>query len=126
MCQMQKAAKTRCSNTLTESQYWSMIRSHLRQLSLRWIPRSEHLIDVRKTNTGQYDKRIKFIYQCEQCTLWFPRKMVEADHRVECGSLRSAADVPGFIERLLVEKDGWRCLCKACHQSRTRASRRKK
>ncbi len=121
-----KAPKTRASGTLTESAFWSMIRSHLRRLSLRWRPRNEYLISVRKPNDGSQDKRTKFIYRCELCNSWFARKDVEIDHKVECGSLKCADDVGSFIERLLVEAHGYRLLCKGCHQGHTNESRRNK
>ncbi len=117
--------KPRCSGTLTEAQFWSMIRSHLRRLSMRWLPRNEYLLSIRERYTGS-NKRLKYVYPCSNCSERFARKDVEADHIRECGSLRCGADLQGFIERLLVEKEGWRCLCKPCHKIRTNESRRKK
>ncbi len=113
--------KNRCSGLLTESAFWSMIRSHLRRLSLRWKPRNEYITSVRKPYKGP-DKRLKWLYQCEQCHEWFARKEVEADHKVEAGSLKCSEDVGPFIDRLLVEVDGWRILCRPCHKERTRMS----
>ncbi len=117
--------KPRCSGTLTESQFWSMIRSHLRRLTLRWKPRNDYLLSIRTKYTGS-NKRLKYVYTCDHCRNDFPRKEVEADHILECGSLRNSGDLKGFIERLLVEIDGWRCLCKPCHKKRTAESRRAK
>ncbi len=54
------------------------------------------------------------------------RKNIQADHVIECGSLRSFEDLPGFVERLLCEVDGLRLLCEMCHQERTNEERRKR
>lgn len=116
--------KVRCSGTLTESQFWGMIRSHLRRLTLRWKPRNEHMESIRLP--APEPGRLKWVYPCSNCNGLFPRKEVEADHIVECGSLRGGSDLEVFILKLLVEKDGWRCLCKPCHKERTAASRKNK
>ena len=113
--------RTHCSNTLTESGFFGLIRSALRRLSIRWKPRSDYLLSVRrpKKNGG----RSKWEYQCELCLGWFIRAHVEADHRVSCGSLKSFNDIGPFVERLLCEIDGWRVVCKPCHHERTQGER---
>lgn len=59
-------------------------------------------------------------YRCAKCGGDFPRKEVEIDHIVECGSLRSFDDLPGFVQRLFVEKEGFAILCKEnCHHRKT-------
>ncbi len=110
-----------CSHTMTESGFFGMIRSALRRLSVRWKPRTEHLISVRreKTNGG----RSKWEYPCEVCLKWFIRAHVEVDHKVPCGTLRSFDDVGPFVKKLLCEKDGFRVVCKQCHNQITQAWR---
>lgn len=52
------------------------------------------------------------------CGNWFPEKEVQVDHIEECGTLKTFLDASGFLERMLCEKEGMRCVCKACHLSR--------
>lgn len=111
-----------CSGTMTRAGFFGMIRSALRRLSIRWKPRNEYLISVRrpKINGG----RSKFEYQCESCAGWFIRASIEVDHKVPCGSLKDFEDIGPFVKRLLCEKDGFRILCKTCHVKHTNEGRK--
>lgn len=109
------------SGTLSSAGFFGMIRSALRRLSIRWKPRSEYLMEVRRPCTGR--GRSKFEYQCQSCKRWFIRAHIEVDHIVPCGSLRSFDDIGSFVQRLLCEKDGFRALCKECHLEKTNGSR---
>lgn len=113
---------TRASESLTEAQFFSWIRSSLRRLSLRWKPRIEVLKDNRRPYTGE-SKRTKWEYSCADCKKWFLMKDIEVDHVVPAGSLKSFNDIGPFVERLLCEKDGYQVLCKVCHLKRTNESR---
>lgn len=115
---MARPPKSRNMGTMTEAAFWSMLRSHLRRLSLRWKPRAECLKRARRTYKGP-NKRQKWEYQCCICKAWYSGKEVEADHIVSCGSLKSFEDLAVFTERLLVEVDGWQCICKTCHNVKT-------
>lgn len=112
------------SGTMTESQFFGMIRSALRRLSIRWRPRNDYLNSIRrpKENGG----RSKFEYPCTICKEWFIRAHIEVDHLIECGSLKSFDDIGPFVKRLLCEKEGFRCLCKSCHKIITNEQRKKK
>lgn len=110
----EKVPRTRASGTMTESAFWSWIRSALRQKTRWWKP----IADVKKASRRAYNgnnKRQKFEYQCVICKEWFPDKQVEADHIVPAGSLKSSDDLKGFVERLFCEAEGLRVLCKDCH-----------
>jgi hypothetical protein len=114
---MAKSVKTRNNGTMTEAAYFSWIRSGLRRLSTYWKPKNEAMLSARKPVTG---KRHKHEYLCASCGGWFKRSEVEADHIVEAGSLKCYNDLPTFVERLFVEKDGYQCLCKPCHLKKTK------
>ncbi len=121
--------KTRNHGRMSEAAFFGWIRSALRRLSIRWAPRSEYL----KANRRQIldlsrraPTRNRWEYQCELCSKWHYRKEVECDHIIECGSLKKFNDLPGFCERLFVEIDGWRILCKGCHQVKTNEARHEK
>jgi Zn finger protein HypA/HybF involved in hydrogenase expression len=66
------------------------------------------------------NKRQKFEYQCNTCKRWFPDKKINVDHIIPAGSLQSAGDLPGFVERLFCEKDNLQVLCSSCHDKKTK------
>lgn len=110
--------KSRCAGTMTESGFWSFIRSALRQKSRFWKPITECKMKARRAYKGP-SKRQKFEYQCNSCKAWFPEKQINVDHIVPAGSLNSSKDLPGFVERLFVEVEGLQVLCSICHDKKT-------
>lgn len=117
-----KVERTRNSKTMTESAFWSFIRSALRQKSRWWKPITECKQKARRPYKGP-NKRQKFEYQCKSCEQWFPDKKVNVDHIVPAGTLRTAADLPGFVERLFCEIDGLQVLCSTCHDKKTKSEK---
>lgn len=109
-----RVPKTRNAGSMTESEYWGMIRSSLRNKSRFWKPRTECLKDARRPSQST-NKRIKWEFQCNRCKQWFPQKSVEVHHQEEAGSLTCANDLPLFVERLFTET-GWECICIECHK----------
>ncbi len=114
-----KVVRTRNAGTMTESAFWSFIRSALRQKSRWWKPITQCKLKARRPYKGS-NKRQKFEYQCNNCKEWFPDKRVNVDHITPAGTLRSAADLPGFVERLFCEIDGLQVLCSKCHDEKTK------
>jgi 5-methylcytosine-specific restriction endonuclease McrA len=112
------APKTRNSGTMTESAFWSFIRSALRQKSRWWKPIAECKANAKRVYKGP-NKRQKFEYQCNHCSKWFPDKQINVDHIVPAGTLRNANDLPAFVERLFVEAEGLQVLCQGCHNIKT-------
>lgn len=111
-----RVPRTRNNATMTESQFFSWIRSNLRRMTMYWKPIAECKKQARKSVTG---KRHKYEYKCAQCTGWFTDKEIDVDHIVEAGSLRSFNDLPGFAERLFVDAHQLAVLCKQCHHHKT-------
>lgn len=109
---------TRCSNTLTESEFISLFIQALRQLTLRWAPRSEAWIRARKEVK---EGRTKFKGQCASCKGWFARKDIEIDHINPIGNISKA--IMEFADKVLPEANGWQCLCNECHSSKTHRSK---
>jgi hypothetical protein len=109
------------SGTLTSAGFFGMIRSALRRLSIRWKPRNDYLLSVRRPKVG--GGRSKWEYECQICKSWFIRAHIEVDHILACGSLKSFDDIGPFVQRLLCEKDGFRALCKGCHNQITQKER---
>jgi 5-methylcytosine-specific restriction endonuclease McrA len=116
--------KTRNAGTMTESAFWSFIRSALRQKSRWWKPITECKMKARRAYKGPL-KRQKFEYQCNNCKNWFPEKKINVDHIVGAGSLNCAADLPGFVERLFCEQDNLQVLCTECHDKKTKLEKEK-
>lgn len=107
------------------AKFWGFIRSALRSKMSRWPPKIEAKKQARKKYKGE-SKRQQWEYQCAICENWFADKETEMDHIIEAGSLKDYKDLPGFVERLFVGINGWRCLCKSCHKKITQEQRERK
>lgn len=117
-----RVAKTRNNGTMTESAFWSFIRSALRNKSRWWKPITECKQQARRPYTGP-NKRLKFEYQCNQCKGWYPEKQINVDHIIPAGTLTCSTDLAGFIERLFCEQENLQVLCETCHNKKTKAER---
>ena len=116
--------KTRNAGTMSESAFWGFIRSALRQKSRWWKPITECKAKARRAYTGPL-KRQKYEYQCNSCKKWYPEKQINVDHICPAGSLNSAQDLPGFVERLFCEVDNLQVLCTECHDRKTQLEKQK-
>ena len=114
-----KVPRPRNAGTMTESAFWSFIRSALRQKSRWWKPILQAKLAARRAYKGP-NKRQKFEYQCATCNTWLPEKKINVDHIRPAGSLNCAADLPGFVERLFCEIDNLQVLCEKCHDVKTK------
>jgi 5-methylcytosine-specific restriction endonuclease McrA len=114
-----KVERTRNNGTMTESMFWSFIRSGLRQKSRWWKPITQCKLNSKRAYKGPL-KRQKFEYQCAHCEKWFPEKKINVDHIQPAGSLNCANDLPGFVERLFCEVDNLQVLCEKCHDVKTK------
>ena len=116
--------KPRCDGTMTESAFWSFIRSALRNKSRWWKPITTCKQKSKRAYKGP-NKRQKFEYQCNKCKEWFADKNIQVDHKIPAGSLNCAQDLPGFVERLFCEVDGLQILCSTCHNIKTQKEKKK-
>ena len=119
-----RVPKTRNAGTMTESAFWSFIRSALRQKSRWWKPITECKMKARRPYKGP-NKRQKFEYLCNSCKRWFPDKQINVDHIVGAGSLNCGQDLPGFVDRLFCEQDNLQVLCTTCHDHKTKLEKQK-
>ena len=111
--------KTRNSGTITESAYFSKIRSALRNGFRYWKPMQDALNNASRPSQSE-NKKLKKEYQCNKCKKWFKRADVQIDHIEECGSLLSYDDIVPFLKRLTVEDvNAYQILCKQHHKEKT-------
>ena len=126
---VKRKATTVCSRngeTMTESQYFSKIRSILRSGFRYWKP-MQLALEAASRPSQSLNKRIKKEYHCNHCKKWYKRADVEIDHKIECGSLSTYEDIVPFIQRLTKENiDAYQILCKPCHKLKTDAFRQLK
>ena len=114
-----KKLKPRNAGTLTESAFWSLIRSSLRNTSRWWKPIALAKKKAKRPYKGP-NSRQRFEYQCNICKNYFSEKFINVDHIIPVGSLTCKEDLPGFVERLFVEVDKLQCLCNVCHDQKTK------
>jgi len=119
-----RVPKTRNNGTMTESAFWTFIRSALRNKSRYWKPITQAKMNARRPYSGP-NKRQKFEYQCNTCKKWYAEKDINVDHICPAGTLKSAQDLSGFIERLFCEIDNLQVLCEKCHDLKTKSEREK-
>ena len=118
-----RAPRTRNAGTMTEAEYWSMIRSALRNKSRWWKPIAVCKQKAKRKYNGP-NKRQKFEYQCNHCKNWFPEKQINVDHINPAGTLRCNEDLPGFVDRLFCEVDDLQVLCSTCHNKKTKQEKK--
>jgi 5-methylcytosine-specific restriction endonuclease McrA len=115
----QLVPRTHNAGTMTESAFWSFIRSALRQKSRWWKPISIAKQKAKRAYKGK-NKRQKFEYKCAGCGNYFPDKEVNVDHIIPAGKLNSYEDLPEFVRKLFCEEDNLQVLCKKCHDIKTK------
>ncbi len=89
---------------------------------MRWPPIYDCLNKAKREYVGP-NKRQKFEYLCNVCGKYHPKKETSVDHIIPTGTLRSFADLPGFVERLFCGVDGLQTICTNCHQKKTAEER---
>lgn len=108
------------AGTMTESQFFSKIRSILRNGFRYWKPAQVALNMASRPSQNKDNKRLKKEFKCAKCLKWFKRSDVEIDHIIECGSLKSYNDIVPFLKRLTPEEHNrFQVLCKKCHKIKT-------
>lgn len=109
-----KVEKPFNSGTMSNAAFFGWLRSRLRKLSQMWKPIQEVKKAARIPYVGE-NKRRKFSYICGHCEKAVSDKECAVHHKTPAGSLKSFQDLPGFCERLFVEKELLILLCDDCH-----------
>lgn len=109
-----KVVKTRNNASMTESAFFGWLRSRLRRLSIYWKPIQQVKQEAKVPYIGPNNRR-KFSYVCGHCGNTVSDKECAVHHKIPAGTLKSFNDLPGFCERLFVEKEFLILLCDTCH-----------
>lgn len=109
-----KVEKPFNNGTMSRSAFFGWLRSRLRKMSQHWKPISEVKKEAKIPYIGD-NKRRKFSYVCSKCQNTVSDKECAVHHIIPAGSLKDFSDLPGFCERLFVEKHGLILLCHTCH-----------
>ena len=108
--------KPYADGTMSKAAFFSMIRAALRNKS-RWFKSISIAKErVKVAYTGSNKKR-KWMYRCEKCLELKDSKAINVHHKIECGSLNSFSDLPGFVERLFCDSNDLIVLCNNCHDN---------
>jgi len=118
-------AKPFCNGTMSNSAFFSFIRSALRQKSRWWKPISICKQNAKRPYKGA-NKRQRFEYQCNECKNFFPEKKINVDHIRPAGSLNTFEDLPNFVRNLFCEVENLQVLCSICHDKKTKDEKAKK
>lgn len=119
-----RVERTRGAGNYTESEFWTMIRSALRQKSRWWKPIAICKNNAKRKYKGK-NKRQKYEFQCASCKDWFKGTDVAVDHINPVGTLRKPEDLPDFVMNLFCELDNLQVLCSSCHKIKTDGDRKK-
>jgi 5-methylcytosine-specific restriction endonuclease McrA len=114
-----KVVKLRNAGTMSEATFWQFIRNSLRRRSIVWKPISLCKERCKRRYTG-VNKRQRFEYQCNVCKNYFKGTEIDVDHVIPVGSLQNANDLPHFVEALFCEVDNLQCICRSCHDAKTK------
>jgi hypothetical protein len=112
----------------TSAMMFGTIRSALRKaFQYNWNPAKKALENARRQSQSKTNLRLKYEYKCACCGKYFERKLVNLDHKLECGSLKTWDDVAPFLQNLLPEdENAYQVLCigtkekPGCHLIKTK------
>ena len=117
-----RVARTRNAGTMTESAFWSLIRSTLREKSRWWKPIAQAKRLAKRSYVGD-NKRRKVAYECNYCKKLFSEKEIAVDHITQAGTLKCYEDLGEFVRKLFCEVEGLQVLCNDCHDKKTKEER---
>jgi 5-methylcytosine-specific restriction endonuclease McrA len=119
--------KTRASESMTEAQFISFVKGHLRKASRWWKPISETVKEARVE---------RGYYLCNSCKQRVPASTVIEGKRVKnvfCDHVNPVVDpITGFsgwdnfVNNLFCERDNLQLLCKNCHDEKSKLERQLK
>jgi len=119
-----KSVKTKASNTMTDAQFTTFVKGHLRKASRWWKPISEVLKKARVA---------RGVYLCAVCRQYVPSSIVVNGKRVKNIQIDHVDPVvdptkgfttwDDFISRLFCEEENLAATCSACHNAKSQRER---
>lgn len=108
--------------TFTKGRFMSFVKSALRKA--RWGPKYIAKKNAyKKTELNPKSGKMRKLYECAKCKGLFPGTEIEADHIEPVIGPEGFVNWDTYIERMFVDSDKFRALCKACHAIVTLQSR---
>lgn len=101
----------------SEARYRTFVRSALRKAWTKWPPKFEALKRAQRPSQSD-NKKLKWEYQCYNCSHWFPQDKVSVDHVVPWGDPWGLS-FEEAIRKLLVGVDELQVLCDDCHSRKS-------
>lgn len=112
---LMKPPKTRCGGLWTEADFTSFIKSALRRATGRWAPKHKCKKDARIARNQ---------YRCALCSHIVGNKDLAIDHiKPVVDPVRGFVSWDEYIARMFCEQDGFRAICKDCHDNVTASQR---
>ena len=112
-----------------ESQYLTWLRGQFRKIWMDYILKNEFLSDSCKPVSAEekamhgLHKRTKTAGKCVFCHHMFGKSNLQVDHIIPVGSMKTYAEAPGYLLRLLCSKENMQLTCKPCHDIKTYADK---
>ena len=113
----------------SEAQFLAYIRSKIRGTIWKGWPIKSTFVKSKQIKLSPYlrekymfGNRLKYVYECQICEGLFPRKEVQIDHIVECGTM-TMQNYADFINGICCGSDNMQFLCKDCHDVKTHMER---
>ena len=112
-----------------ESQYLTWLRGQFRKIWMDFIPKNEFLSEnCRPVNDHERSMyglhpRTKKAGKCTFCSQILGKSKLQVDHITPAGSMRTYAEAPSYLLRLLCSKDNMQLICKPCHEIKTYADK---
>lgn len=90
---------------------WKYIENTLRAASRKWKPKNDAFVAARVSRGN---------YECAKCKAIVKRGELNVDHKeAVINPMTGFTTWDDYIERLLLEEDGYQVLCIPCHKEKT-------
>ena len=110
---------------MTPAKFKSWIVSLLRHGTMRWPPRNEAMKAAKtEKRINKKTGRLAQHYRCAGCSEEFPAKQICVDHiQPVINPSEGFTTWDEYIERMFCPQGNLQCLCKICHDDKTKKER---
>ena len=103
-----------------DSKQKNFIISALRRSTFSWKPRGAAKKKARVPNGKYKNGKTKYGYLCNICKNIFMDKETVMDHVEPVMKTDDETTWVERVERMIPYEDGWQCICKDCHDVKTK------